>query len=250
MLVTKFIYDLRRVPEPSNEELDEEIDRLLKVKTVEQVTYKVSPQEQDRSSQLDSEVIQLWIQRRFEPALILWMFDTENNNYSRANEELGQMEKYNTYLDKVFRINFLERRAMQRIRELCFDDIHNLDLPRVILRLKRLLTFLSKHLEEKYPDRLTLQGFDAYTSADEFLYKYLKRILFGKYKDQGLRTHVKLCDPLTRFMGRLEKKNPYVQAGDPAENEDEESSLIKDSAPWSVISIGLILFFLWRVSKD
>lgn len=249
MSLDKFIYDLYHHPEPKEEELDDEIDRLLLTKSVEEPNYLAKDQ-QDALSLLDSQVISFWLRRKFEPALVLMLLDSDDN-YRLAKSELVLMERYRTHVEKWFRANFVARHAFRRIRELCFDDTDSLKLPKLIVNVKKTLTFLSNHLESNHPQTLTLQGTDAYTSADIALYNYLKRIVVGKYKDSGLKTHVRLCDPLVKFMSRFAAKNTHVidvSVDDPLNDDCEKSSLLRDITKPAVVALGVMFFFLWRTS--
>lgn len=238
MFITKFIYNLIGQPLPSSDELDEEIDRLLYIKNIEVPTYV------ETSSSIDPEVISMWITRMFEPALILLLLNSEDNE-RRVKSELLQMKYYKSLVDKFMRANFVKKHALQRVREMCFDDSSNPKLLDVINKLKRTLTFLSNHLE----NNITLQNTDKYTTADITLYYYLKRILMGRYNDYGLKTHVNLCQPLMRFIARFASKNKQVVDISQNQNTDlDEPSLIQDVTKPAIVAMIFVLFYLWRHS--
>lgn len=245
MFLTRFIYNLIGHPIPPDRELDEEIDRLLCIKNAENPTYIVTPDSnRDTIDMIDSEVISRWIVRRFEPALILLILGSADN-YHRVKSELHKMEVYKPLVSKFLRANFVERHALKRVKELCFDDIKNTELPQAVDKLKRTLTFLSKQLET-HP---TLQDTDKYTKADIVLYYYLKRVLIGKYKDSGLRNHVNFCQPLMRFMSRFANKNQYVvdvTRDNPLGDTSDEPSLVSDITKPAIVAIMVVLFYLWR----
>lgn len=247
MLAIKFVYDLLGRSAPNPDDLEEEIDRLLYLKGVGEPSHLESLDEtssRGHPTNLDAEVFRYWIMRRFEPALILLLLDSETNNYHYVKSELAKMKGYNNLVDRFLRVNFAKRHAMQRIKEICFDDTENLKIPQVIDKLKRTLTFLSKHLEQNSPSNLTLLNTNAYTVADLTLYSYLKRILVGRYKDFGLKTHVKLCEPLVAFMQRYLSKNPRTEKI--GEDEPESPSLVSDMAKPGIVAAIFVLFFLWR----
>lgn len=246
MLAIKFIYDLLGRPAPRNEELEDEIERLLYLKGVGEPSLVESFDEttsQLGHSKLDAEVFTDWIKRRFEPALILVLLDTEDN-YQYAKSELAKMKGFEGQVDRVLRASFTRRHAIQRIREMCFDDPANLKIPQVIDRLKRTLTFLSKHLEQRSPINLTLLDTNAYTVADITLYSYLKRIIVGRYRDFGLKSHVKLCDTLIAFMEQFRKRNPRL--GDIPDDDPEKPSLVADIAKPAVVAAIFVIFYIWR----
>lgn len=253
MLATKFVYDLLGRPAPKDEELEDEIERLLYLRGVGEPNHIESFDETSNRdhhldtapSKLDAEVFKEWIKRRFEPALILLLLDSEDNYYY-AKSELVKMKGYETQVDKLLRVNFTRRHAIQRIREMCFDDPVNLKVPQVVDRLKRTLTFLSRHLEQRSPANLTLLNTNAYTVADVTLYSYLKRIVVGRYRDFGLKSHVKLCDTLLAFMQEFRRKNPRV--GSIPDDGPEKPSLVSDIAKPAVVAAIVVMFYLWRKS--
>lgn len=247
--MTKFVYDLFGQPQPRESELDYDLNRLLFIEdNVGEPTYLIEWDTRDQLGPLDTEIICLWLERRFEPALTLMLFDSQDNYY-KAKHELSVMGSYKTILDRYFKASQVEKRSKQRLKELSFDDdLNNLNLNNSIKRLKRTLTFLSKHLELESPEYLTLCKTEKYTLADINLYNYLKRIMVGKYKDYGLRSHIKLCDYLVKFMSRYESKNPHVV---PAREDDgnQDSTLVNDFIKPVGFSLAVIVFFLWRVQK-
>lgn len=247
MFLTKFLYDLTGHLEPTNEELDDEIDRLLLKKSAEVPSYLVPQDQIDPVSAIDSEAISFWIKRRFEPILILLL--TSEDNYQQARRELCKMDKYKDYVERFLRCYFVEKQALQRVRELCFDDVDELDLKRLVEELRRTLTFLSNHLELEDKNPPTLLGTDMYTASDVTLYNYLKRIVVGKYKDLGLKSHIRLCNPLIKFMHQFASKNIHVidvANEDPIANPEEETSILADITKPAIIVVGFIVFFLWR----
>lgn len=247
MLASRFIYDLTGLPKPKDEELDEEIDRLLYIKTAETPNYLVSPDSRDQVATLDSEIVSLWLTKKFKTTLILLLLNHGDNKYL-ARQELAKMERYNTLADKYLRARFVESHAMKRVREAYFADIDIPTLQHAITDLKRTLTFISEHLERNSSEFTTLLGTDAFTAADVTFYNFLKRIFVGKYKDFGLESHVKLCDPLIKFMRRYASKNIHVidvSYGDPLSNQSEDSSLLVDIIKPATIGVGFILFYLW-----
>lgn len=246
MFLSKFIYDLTSHPKPTDEELDEDIDRLLFLKGVECPDKLYLGDERD-SINMDSEVFKTWIQRRFEPALILLILD-HDSNYHMAVSELTKMSTFRTIVEKFCRCDFVKRRAIQRLTELCFDNPKHLKMPDVVSRLKKTLTLLSNHLEDKGQNR-TLFGTETYTPADIMLYNYLKRIVVGKYKDFGLRNHVKLCDPIKQFMHLYATRNTGiidVSNEDPLAEPDKETSLLVDMTKPAIIALLFIGFFVWN----
>lgn len=249
MVFTKFIYDLSGKPEPSISELDYELDRLFFIKgNIGEPNFLVDwDDDRDQIGPIDSEVITSWLTRKFEPTLVLMLLDSQQN-YDRVKKELSLMGKYQTLLDKYLRASYIESRSKQRIKELLFDgNVNNLNLSKSIIELKKTLTLLSKYFETESPEHLTLLKTEAYSQADIILYNYLKRIIVGKYKDYGLRSHIKLCDHLVEFMKRYERKNVHIE---PARESDktEEPSLITDLAIPAAIGFAAILFFSWRIS--
>lgn len=247
-VVSKFIYDLTGRPEPTQEELDDELDRLLLAKSAEKPTHLVSRDDREQINHQDSEVICAWLRRRFEPALVMLMFDVEYNNWSKSKRELCKMEPYSSIVDRWLRAYFVHRHGLRRTRELCFDFNKDLKLETLVERLKRTLSFLSHHLMETSPTFFTLQNTDAFTEADVMLYNYLKRILVGKYANRGLETHVRLCEPLIKFMDRYARKNPHiinVTTGDPLA-ETEASSIVREMTKPAMIALGVIFLCLWR----
>lgn len=252
IFLSKFIYDLSGRPKPTDQECDDEIDRLLYIKSAEQPDYLVDYDARDQLNNLDSEVLCSWLHRRFQPALILLLLEFENN-YQLAKNELCKMERYQTIIDKFFRANFVYLHAMKRVRELCFDNQQSLDFEKSIAGLKKALVFLSDHLERSSPNQGTLLGTEAYAPADIVLYNYLKRLVCGKYKDNGLKNHIRLSDPLKRFMSRYASKNRYVldvSAGDPLEDSTEQQNLPSDLIKPAIFATGLMLFFLWCKSRN
>lgn len=251
--MSKFLYDLFGVPEPSIKDLDNEIDRLFFIKgNVGEPTFLIEWVERDILGPLDAEVIANWLTRKFEPALVMMFIDSEDN-YHKTKSELSKMGTSRSFIDKILKHIYINRRAHQRIAELCFDqDYKNINLDNAIIKLKRTLTFLSKHLEQNYStdssiNNLTLQNTEAYTVADITLYNYLKRIIVGRYKDFGLRSHIKLCDSLVKFMTRYERKNPHIEPARESSVE-EETTLIQELSKPAIVAFGVILFFLWRCS--
>lgn len=246
MFLSKFIYDLLGHPKPDASQLNDDIDRLLFLQGVETPDYLYKLDERD-SKGLDSEVLSHWIRRRFEPALLLLLLTSEDNHHL-VKSELIKMESFQNRVDRFFRYDFVHNHATQRVKELCSDNINYLKINVAILRLKKTITFLAKHIEHNGPN-LTLLGTDTYTPADVILYNYLKRILVGKYKDMGLKSHVRLCDSIIKFMSRYAKKNRYVidvSSEDPLANPKEENTLIADMAKPVVIALSVILFYVWR----
>lgn len=248
MFAIRFIYDLAGVPKPKEEELDEEIDRLFYLKTAESPNYLVNPENCDALANLDSDILNLWLTKKFKTAFILMLIHHNDNKYI-SRQELAKMDRYQTLVDMFLRSLFLENHAMKRVRETYFA---NPDIPTMehsIIDLKRTLTFISEHLENNSSEFNTLLGTDTYTTADVTFYCFLKRIFVGKYKNFGLQSHVKLCDPLIRFMRRYANKNIGVidvSGGDPLANKDQESSLVADLMKPAIIGGGIILFYLWR----
>lgn len=246
MFVSKFVYDLTGRVEPSKDELDKDIDRLLFLESIESPDYLLKPDERDLIH-LDSEVLRNWIKRRFEPALLLLLLEHEANQYL-SKSELTKMDTYDTLVDKYFRYDFVKRRASQRVKDICFDNPNQLDISNAVTKLKRTLTLLSVHLEENGTN-FTLFGTDMYTQADVTLYNYLKRIVVGKYKDLGLKSHVKLCEPIKEFMHRYATKNPRiidVSSEDPLDNEQEPKSLLADMTKPAIVALLFIGFYIWR----
>lgn len=251
MLAVKFVYDFLGRPAPKDEDLEDEIERLLYLRGVGESSHVESFDETNNRDhhldtghwKLEAEIFKDWIKRRFEPALILILLDTEDN-YSYAKSELVKMKGFDTQVDKMFRANFTRRHAIQRVREMCFDDPSSLKIPQVVDRLKRTLTFLSKHLEQRSPTNLTLLNTNAYTVADITLYSYLKRIIVGRYRDFGLKTHVKLCDNLVAFMREFRKRNPIL--GHIPDDGPEEPSLVADVAKPAVVAAIFVFFYIWR----
>lgn len=245
MLANKFIYDLFGRPKPTEAELEEEIDRLLLVKTTEEPNFLVESVELDPAAHFDLDIIGRWIQKKFRPALML-LYLVHPDNYHLACDELGKMQRYETIIDRMIRPKFVYYQASHRLRETLFIYDKLPELPRVLNDLRRTLTFLSEHI--KNTKNVTLMDTPAYTSADIILYRYLKRIMVGKYSDYGLRNHIKLCDPLIKFMQRYAAKNKNVidvSAGDPLANEIEEESLLADMVKPTTVAVGFILFYLW-----
>lgn len=245
--VSKFLYDLFGLPEPNTRDLDNEIDRLFFAKgNVGEPTFLNEWDERDLLGPLDAEVIANWLTRKFEPAFVMILIDSDDNYY-KTKVELSKMKTTKSFIDKLLRHIYVNRRAHQRIAELCFDqDFRNITMDRSILRLKRTLTFLSRHLESDN-NNLTLQNTEAYTVADITLYNYLKRIIVGRHKDFGLRSHIKLCDSLLKFMTRYEIKNPHVEPARESTAE-EETTLVQELTKPAIVAFGVVLFFLWRCS--
>lgn len=250
MFVSKFIYELTGHPEPSDKELDDDIERLLYIRGIETPNHIQKIDERDLLYS-DSEIFCHWIKRRFEPALILILLQSDDNvSYSRS--ELKKMESHKTYVEKLFRHNFVKKRAHERANELCFDNHANLTLNNAILRLKKTITLLAKTLDQN-KSTYTLLGTNAYTSADITLYNYLKRILVGKFKDMGLKTHVQQCDPIKQFMHLYATRNTHVidiSREDPLAKASEENSLVADMTRPAMIVMGVIIFYLWRRDKS
>lgn len=247
MLVSRFIYDLACVQKPTEDELTEEIEQLLFIRTAEQPTYLVAQENRDQLSNMDSDILSNWLDKKFKSAFVLLLLD-HGDNYQGAKVELCLMERYNTLVDKFLRPRFVKKLAMERVRELYFADSNVPDLKKTITNIKRALTFLSEHLEHKSREHTTLLGTEAYTQADVTLYNYLKRICVGKYKDFGLKSHVRLCEPLIRFMRRYAQKNPHVtdiSSGDPLASDNNESSLVADVVKPATVAVGFIIFYLW-----
>lgn len=247
MFPVKLIYDLTSRPTPRNDELDEEIDRLLYLKTAEEPNHLEPAKGRDANAALDSEVVTQWIRRRFEPALLLLLLGSDN--YHKAKAELTKMERYKNFVDNLFRTIFLEKHSKRRIEGLCFDDLEQVNVSRATVKLKKTLTFLAEHLQHNSSDKLTLFGTDAYTQADIVLYSYLKRILVGKHIDSGLKSHVRLSEALIRFMQRYASKNTRVidiTSRDPSEDDTEENSLLADMTKPAVVAASIIMFYLWR----
>jgi len=244
MFATRFLYHLTGAPEPDENDLDDEIDRLLCVKGVETPTYLFT--DDNQTKQIDSEVLSLWIKRRFEPALLLLLFEHEDN-YRTAKSELSKMEKFQSGINSWFRAKFVKKRAMQRVREMCFDD--GLNLPQAVVKVKKTLTFLAHHLERNSPNKLTLLDTEGYTSADINLYNYLKRVVIGGYKDSGLRSHIRLCELLVQFMSRFATRNTYVlnvSAGDSLSDDVPQDSLLSDIVRPAMVALGFFIFYQWR----
>lgn len=248
MLASRFIYDLTGQPRPSDTELDEEIDRLLYIKTTEQPDYLTVQESRDQLANLDSEILSLWLTKKFKTALMLLLVEN-NNNYFQAKAELFKMERYNNSLvDRFLRASFLHRHAMKRVKEIYFADEQIPSLEHTITDLKRALTFLSQHLEQESPEYCTLLNTDRFNLADVTLYNFLKRLVTGKYKDLGLESHVKLCAPLVRFMRRYASKNTHIidiSSGDPLADDKRESSLLADVVIPATVGVGAIMFYLW-----
>lgn len=245
MLANKFIYDLFGRPKPTETQLQEEIDRLLLLKTAEEPNFLVKPEDQDQLTNFDAEIVGRWIEKKFRPPLLLLLL-VNADNYPRACEELSKMERYETIVDRMIRPKFVYYEASQRAREMLFVYESLPELPRILNDLRRTLTFLSEHLNNT--KNVTLMDTEAYTPADILLYRYLKRIMVGKYIDFGLRNHVKLCDPLIKFMHRFATKNRNVidvSFGDPLANNQPEESLIADIVKPATVAAGFILFYLW-----
>lgn len=249
MFAIRFIYDLAGVPKPKDDELEDEIERLFYLKTAEVPNYLVNTEGRDALANLDSEILNSWLVKKFTTAFILLLIDQPDNKYA-SRQELAKMERYNaTVVDKFFRSRFLERYAKRRVRETYFADSDIATLDHSVKDLKRTLTFISEHLEHNSSEHMTLLGTDPYTTADVSLYCFLKRIMIGKYRDLGLGYHLKLCDPLIRFMRRYATKNIGVidvSAGDPLASRESNSSLVSDLVKPAIVGVGFILFYLWR----
>lgn len=247
MFPVKLIYDLTSHPTPKNDELDEEIDRLLYLKTAEEPNHLEPAKGRDPNFALDSEVVRKWLRRRFEPALLSLLLG--HDNYQVTKGELVKMDSYKNFVEYLFRAIFLEKHAKNRVNGLCFDDLDQMNTPQSVVRLKKTLTFLANHLEHNSSAKLTLFGTDAYTTADIALYCYLKRTIVGRHNDFGLKSHVRLSDALIKFMQRYASKNTHVidiTTRDPSEDDIEESSLLADITKPAVIVAGVIMFYLWR----
>lgn len=248
MLLEKFIYDLSGRPEPAKEEIDDDIDRLLLVKGAEEPNYLAKLDERDQLN-LDSEVAAEWIRKKFEPALIVLLFESGNNK-NVVKSELAKMYSTKSFVERWFRFSFVERQSWQRVRELCFDSPQQRKITDIVNRLKKTLTFLSNHLEQSEPN-YTLLGTDAYTPADVILYSYLKRIVIGNFDDLGLKRHLKLCEPLRKFMHRFAAKNVYVidiSNEDPLASDSNQNSLMTDLTKPALVALGFVILFVWRKS--
>lgn len=250
MFASKFIYELTGHPEPSDKELDEDIERLMFIKSIETPNYVQKLDERDIVHS-DSEILCHWIRRRFEPALILLLLQSDDNlQYSRS--ELRKMESHKTHVERFFRHNFVRKRAIDRANKLCFDNCSNLTLNNAIIRLKKTITSLAKTLEQN-KSTYTLLGTEAYTPADIILYNYLKRICVGKFKDMGLKTHVQQCDPIKQFMHLYATRNTHVidiSREDPLAKSAEESSLVADMTKPIMIAMSVVIFYMWRRDKS
>ena len=76
----------------------------------------------------------------------------------------------------------------------------------------------------------------------------MKRALVGKFHDSGLRAHIRLCEPIVRFMKRFSQKNTYVldvTVDDPLAGR-EETNLLTDLTKPTMIMVAVVLFYLWR----
>lgn len=247
MFPVKLIYDLASRPTPKPHELDDEIDRLLYLKSADEPTFLETPEE-SKASVLDIEVATQWMRRRFEPALLLLLLGPDN--YYTSKKELAEMEQYQNVVDKLFRAIFLEKHAKRRIDGLCFDDLEQVSTSRAIVKLKKTLAYLAGHLEkaEKEPET-TLLGTKAYTQADIALYNYLKRIFVGKYSDSGLKSHLKNSETLIEFMKGYTRRNKRiidVLSRDPFDDNSDNGNLLADMVKPAVIAVSIFMFYLWR----
>lgn len=251
MFVQKFIYDLASLPKPRDNDVDEEIDRLLYIRTAEIPNYLVPTDGRDQLANLDSEILSLWLAKKFKPFLINLLLCSNENNVM-AKQELKQMDQYKTLVDKYLRPSFAERRATKLLEEFFFADSDVPSLQHSITDIKRLLNLLSEHLRTNSPDTMTLFNTDAYTNADITLYNFLKRLVVGNYKNFGLAQHIRLSEPLVKFMRRYATKNLHiidVSQADPLASSDQEPSLIADIVKPATIGLGLILFYIWSRRK-
>ena len=247
MLASRFIYDLAGLPRPEVEHLDEEIDRLLYILTAEEPDYMVPPETRDQLANLDSEILSLWLTKKFKTALILLILG-ERDNYVISKRELLEMERFKiNWVNRFLRPSFLQKRALEQVDEVYFADTEVPSLQHATTDLKRTLTFISNHLQTESPEYKTLLNTERYTFADKTFYSFLKRIVVGNFKNFGLSAHVKLCSPLINFMKRYAEKNARiidVSGGDPLAS-PEESSLIGDAVKPAVVCLAVIIFFLW-----
>lgn len=248
LTLTNYIYDITGNQRPETGDLDEEVDRLLFLKGVEEPNYLVGSEDSDGLNELDIEITAHWLKRKIEPALLVCILEPEDN-YHRAKTELNKMTRYSTFIERLFRASFLRSRAKLRSQELLFEESELPSLDQATKRLKKVLTFLSKHLETYSENNYTLYNTDRYTNADILLYNYLKRIVVGRYKDSGIRAHLMLCDPLIQFMSRYAKKNTYVidvSQKDSLADEPDQSGLLHDMTKPAMVVLGLLLFYSWR----
>lgn len=249
LVVSRFIYDLASLPRPTEEELEDEIDRLLYINTAEQPNYLVDVETRDQLSNLDSEILATWLDKKFKPVLLRLLFECQDN-YHRSKEELCKMKRYDTWVNKFLRPSFVKRHASKRIREFYFANTTVPSMEHAILDLKRMLTLLSNHLFEN--DGESLLNTDRYTSADVRLYSYLKRLVVGKYHNDGLTNHVRLCEPLVKFMRRYAQKNSNIidiSMRDPLAKDNEETSLLTDIVRTATVGLGFMLLFLYLRRK-
>lgn len=248
MHLAKFIYDLSGKPSPKANELDDELDYLLLQKGLGEPSCLHEFDDRNVSDQiekLDCEVITHWIHRKFKPALLLLLIESDEN-VSFVKEELSRLRGRQNFIDKFFRFVFIERHAKQRLRELCFEGSCKFDLMHEVKNLQRTLTFISSHFQLISPSNITLKDTEKYTLADITLFNYLRRILLGEFQTHGLRSHIKNCDPLLQFMLRYKSKNPHVVYEDPFEDEEKKKSLMADLTKPAIVAAGVIIFFLWR----
>lgn len=245
LVASRFIYDLASLPRPTDEELDDEIDRLLYISTAEQPNYLVDAESRDQLQALDSEILAAWLNRKFKPVLMMLLLERPDN-YQRSKGELCKMKRYDTWVNKFLRPSFVRRHATKRIREFYFANTTLPSWRHATQDLKRLLTHISNHLAATKWG--TLLDTDRYTSADVRLYSFLKRIVLGKYHNDGLASHVRLCDPLVNFMRRYAEKNSNIidiSRGDPLAGAKRESSLAADIVRSATIGFGFVLFFMY-----
>jgi len=233
---------------PRAEDLDEEIERLLYIRTAEQPDHVVKSEELDPLINLDSDILTIWFMKKFKPALIQRLICSKENYYL-AKRELFQMPNYQALVERFLRAGFLEKRAAKMVQEFHFASIEVPSLEHVSDDLKKLLTMISEHLKENSSQNLSLLNTDAYTPADVTLYNFLKRIIVGKYKDeQKLGLHVRLLEPLMEYMHRYAQKNTHIidiSRGDPMADTNEEPNLMADIVKSATIGFGVILFFIW-----
>lgn len=249
LIVSRFIYDLAGLPKPTEEELNDEIDRLLYMTTAEQPNYIADPDTLDPIVKLDSEILVAWLNKKFKPVLLMLILERQDN-YQKSKEELCKMSRYDTLVNKFIRPGFLKRHAMKQIRDFYFANNDRPSIKHAVLDLKRLLTRLSEHLDKQ--ESITLLNTDRYTNADIQLYNYLKRIVLGEYRNDSLTSHVRLCDPLVKFMRRYANKNPEIidiSSEDPLARKNQEPSLLTDIVKSATVGLGFILFFLFIRKK-
>jgi hypothetical protein len=249
LVVSRFIYDLAGLPKPTDDELDEEIDRLLYIETAEEPNYLVDPNSQDALAAMDAEILSLWFVKKFKPVLMMLLLQCQDN-YQKSKEELCKMKRYDSFWSRRLRAGFVQIHSVKRVREFFFANASIPTLEHATADIKRLLTLIAEHLDRQ--EDLTLFNTDRYTVADVRLYNFLKRIVIGKYRNDGLASHLRLCDPLVRFMRRYARKNTNIidiSSGDPLASNDNEPSLVADLVKSASVGLGFIFLFLYLRSK-